>query len=123
MIIKTKNEKILEKYEEKIKNIKELCDNSKLRIAHKKRFNYFFDRAGNYCDNHKAINYQRVDRSYKNEPYNKKQKIVYEQILDRILKLQKEILEDNELKTKYKQQLCKCLSYSVGHLRGRLTKK
>ena len=123
MIVKTRQGKLLKKYGEKIKNIGDYCNNSKLKIEHKKRFNLFFGRAIEYCENHKIINYESSDRSYKNAPYTKAQKVVYEKVLAEIIKLQREIMTDDELKLKHKQQLCKCLSYTVGHLRGRLKKK
>ena len=123
MIVKTKQGKLLKMYGEKIKNIGEYCNNSKLKKEHKERCNHFLGRAIEYCENHKIINYESSDRSYKNAPYTKAQKVVYEKVLAEIIKLQREIMADDELKLKHKQQLCKCLSYTVGHLRGRLKKK
>lgn len=123
MILKNRQGKLLKIYGEEIKNIGGYCNNSKLKKEHKERCNYFLGRAIEYCENHKIINYESSDRSYKNAPYTKSQRAVYEKILKDIVNLQKEILNDDELKLKHKQQLCKCLSYTVGHLRGRLKKK
>jgi len=123
MKIITRNGKELKFYGEKVKGIKGNFNNSKLKKEHKERFNQFINRAEDYCEKHKIVNYEPADRSYKNVPYTKSQRIVYERILDEIVNLQREIMQDDVLNLKHKQQLCKCLSYVVGHLRGRLKKK
>lgn len=118
--IQTKQDKKLNYYKEQFEQIKEYYSNSKLKVEHKVRLDEFIDRAINYCKTQKAIVYQRAEKHYKNESYNKFQKSIYKKVLIEVITLQRHILDDDELKIKHKQQLCKCLSYAVGHLRGRL---
>ena len=118
--IQTKQDKKLNYYKEQLEQIKKDYSNSKLKVEHKVRLDEFIDRAINYCKTQKAVIYQRADKYYKNENYNKVQKGIYKKVLMEVVKIQKQILDDDELKIKHKQQLCRCLSYVVGHLRGRI---
>lgn len=122
--IQTKQDKKLNYYKEQFEQIKEYYTNSKLKVEHKQRLDYFMNRAINYCKTQKAVVYEKIGRNYKHStPYNKIQKCVYKKVLADVKELQNQIREDEELKIKHKQELCRCLSYVIGHLMGRLHSK
>ena len=122
--IQTKQDKKLINYGEQLEQIKEYYSNSKLKVEHKARLDYFIDRAINYCKTQKVVVYKSTGKNYTpSTPYNKKKKGVYKNILQEMVKLQKQIRDDTELKLKHKQELCRYLSYLIGHLMGRLQRK
>lgn len=113
----------LDKYKKQIKRIQGYYKRSKLNSQHKQRLDNFVNRAIKYCETQKEVTYVPAGRRFKNEPYTIFQKDVYEKILANIIKLQRNILKDRKLSNDQKEELCKCLSYAVGHLRGRLHSK
>lgn len=113
----------LEKYKEQIEKIKDNYNKSKLNSQHKQRLDKFINRAIKYCETQNPVSYIPAGRRFKNEPYTIFQKDVYEKILVNIIKLQRKILKDKKLSNDQKEELCRCLSYAVGHLRGRLHSK
>ena len=122
--IQTKQDKKLNYYKEQLEKIKEDYSNSKLKVEHKVKLDEFIDRAINYCKTQKVIAYKSIGKNYTpSTPYNKIQKGVYKKVLADVKTLRQKILDDEYLKLKHKQELCRCLSYLIGHLMGRLQRK
>lgn len=119
--IHPKQNKRLNYYREQLEQIMEYYNSSKLKTDQKERLNYFVDRPINYCKTQKVIKYEKIGRNYKHcSKYSRLQKGIYKRTLADIKELQKQILDDKDLKIKHKQELCRCLSYVIGHLLGRI---
>lgn len=122
--IQTKQDKRLNNYREQLEQIKEYYSNSKLNVEHKAKLDEFIDRAINYCKTQKVVVYKSTGKNYMHgTPYNKLQQWIYWNVLGDIKALRLQILNDKDLKIKHKQELCRCLSYLIGHLLGRLQRK
>lgn len=113
---------ILEKYRKELDKIHQFCRTNKTLNGYQiERLNYFLDRAINYCDTRKVIKYEIT--KYRKDYLlvaNSKQVEEYKNIYRMLIDVKNQIINDKQLKQKYRNQLIRNLTYVQGHLLGKI---